>query len=246
MENQYSDFAYVYDRLMEDVDYNGWVNYIEEIFQRQNLAPNKILELACGTGNITIPLAKKGYAVKAVDISQDMLMVAKDKALKEGTDIFFIQQDMTQLDLEGKFDAVLCMCDGINYIIEEEELLSLFKTIHNHLTENGILVFDISSYYKLQNILGNNTFGENQEDLCYLWENFFDESTDLLEMNLTFFIQEKNLYRKFEEFHQQRAFHNLELINLLKTAGFNTVESYDGFNFSKPLDNSQRVFFICR
>ncbi|MBM7615919.1 class I SAM-dependent DNA methyltransferase [Alkaliphilus hydrothermalis] len=242
----YNDFAYVYDRLMEDVDYQRWVEYIEEIFRRQQVSPKKILELACGTGNITIPLADKGHEVMAIDLSQDMLMVAKDKALSKGKEILFIQQDMTELQLEGEFDTVLCMCDGINYIIGETQLLDLFKKIKNHLVEGGLFIFDISSYYKLQNTLGNHTFGENQGDLCYLWENYFDEEEDILEMNLTFFIQEKNLYKKFEEFHQQRAYTAEELLGLLKEVGFNAINYYNEFTFEEVQENSQRIFFVCR
>ncbi|WP_156943656.1 class I SAM-dependent DNA methyltransferase [Alkaliphilus transvaalensis] len=246
MINQYNDFAYVYDRLMEDVDYKGWVVYLKEIFKREGIEPKKILELACGTGNITLPLSEEKVEVMAVDISQEMLMVAKDKALTLGKDILFVEQDMTQLELEGKFDVSLCMCDGINYILEEEELVTLFKKLHQHLTEEGIFVFDISSYYKLSEILGENTYGENQGDLCYLWENYFDEETNILEMNLAFFLQEEQLYRKFEEYHQQRAYHITELKSLLLMGGFKSVSVYDGFKFDLPHQESERIFFVCR
>lgn len=246
MEKQYVDFAYVYDRLMEDVDYGQWATYIENIFQREGISPNSLLELACGTGNITIPMAKRGYQVMGVDISEDMLMVAKEKALSQGTNILFVQQDMCQLELNSTYDGVLCCCDGINYIVETEALITLFKGVYRYLSPGGIFVFDISTSYKLKQILGNNTFGENLNDLCYLWENDFDEQTQNIDMNLTFFIQEGRHFRKFEELHRQRAYEVEDLKEILQGTGFNRIQCFDGFSWQEPAEESERVFFVCR
>jgi len=245
--NQYSDFAYVYDRLMEDVDYLGWVEYILKIFNREGISPKKLLELACGTGSITIPLSRKGYELTAVDISEDMLSVAANKASEAQEKIMFIQQDMRELELEGEdFDSVLCLCDGINYITEDEELRAVFDSIYGLLKQEGIFVFDVSSYYKLKNILGANTYGENFGDLCYLWENYFDEATNTVEMDLTFFIQEGALFRKIEEFHLQRAYLIEEIVEILKFAGFSSISTFDAFSFYKPNNKSERIFFVVK
>lgn len=246
MKEQYSSFAYFYDRLMTDVDYNEWVNYIETLIERANTHPKKVLELACGTGNITIPMALKGFSITAVDISQDMLTIAKDKAVDNNADILFIQQDMTQLEIQDIFEIVMCCCDGVNYIIDSENLLKMFMEVHKRLNKDGIFIFDISSYYKLSNIIGNNTFGENTGDIIYLWENFYDKSTDLLEMDLTFFNEaERGLFRKTEELHIQRAYKTDEIIYLLQKSGFNSIEIFADFLLEKPHKNSQRIFFSC-
>lgn len=246
MAEQYGGFAYVYDRLMEDVDYEGWANYVEKIMDDNMKKTNKILELACGTGNITIPLAKKGYNVVGLDISQDMLMVAKDKSIENNLKVLFIEQNMIDLELEEKFDCVLSMCDGINYIVDTEDLLEVFQRVYNTLEDGGAFIFDISSSYKLKNILGNNTFGENLDDICYLWENYFDEESNILEMDLTIFIQEGKYYRKEEEFHIQRAYDVDEIINLLNTVNFKDVKIYDGFTFNTHKNNSERIFFVAK
>ncbi len=246
MEKQYVDFAYVYDRLMEDVDYGQWATYIENIFQREGISPNNLLELACGTGNITIPMAKRGYQVMGVDISEDMLMVAKEKALAQGINILFVQQNMCQLELNSTYDGVICCCDGINYIVETEALITLFKGVYRYLSPGGIFVFDISTSYKLKQILGNNTFGENLNDLCYLWENDFDEQTQNIDMNLTFFIQEGRHFCKFEELHRQRAYEVEDLKKILQGTGFNRIQCFDGFSWQEPAKESERVFFVCR
>ncbi len=141
MTSQYKGFAYIYDRLMEDVDYQLWVNYIEQIINNNTNKVNKILELACGTGNITIPIAKKGYNITGVDISDDMLMIAKNKSVENNLNILFINQDMVNLQLKEKFDCVLIMCDGINYIRDEDDLLQLFQRVYNILEDDGLFIF---------------------------------------------------------------------------------------------------------
>lgn len=245
--NQYSNFAYVYDRLMEDVDYKGWVEYIEALFQLRKLKPKRILELACGTGNITIPLSKKGYEILGVDISQDMLMVASDKASEAGEKIIFLEKDMRELELEGGgYDCVLCLCDGINYIAEDEDLLKVFHSVYQSLGQEGIFIFDVSSYYKLKHILGENTYGENLGDLCYLWQNYFDEDTNTVEMDLTLFLQEGKLYKKVEEFHLQRAYRTEELTEALKVVGFTDITPFAAFELEIPDEDSERIFFLAK
>jgi len=246
MTEQYGGFAYLYDRLMEDVDYGEWANYVETIMMQEANKPHKILELACGTGNITIPLSHKGYDVIGLDISEDMLMVAKNKALKNNKNIFFIQQDMTDLQLEDKYDCVLSMCDGINYIVNEKDLTKVFQNVYDTLEDEGVFIFDISSHYKIKNILGNNTFGENLDDICYIWENYFDEDSSTIEMELTFFVQDGKYYRKEEEYHIQRAYQLEEIINILNQVNFNNIKVYDGFNFNKPKSDSERIFFVAK
>lgn len=246
MVEQYMGFAYVYDRLMEDVDYEEWSNYVQEMMQNNIENPKKILELACGTGNITIPLAKKGYDIIGLDISEDMLTVAKGKSIEKGLDILFIQQDMVFLEVEAKYDCILSMCDGINYIVDIEDLAQVFDGVYRALQDDGAFIFDISSHYKLKNILGTNTFGENLEDLCYLWENYFDEDTKTLEMDLTFFIKEGKHYKKEEEYHIQRAYEVDELITILKQSKFKDIKAYDAFSYNMPNEKSERIFIIAK
>lgn len=246
MHEQYGGFAYVYDRLMQDVDYEVWTDYIESIIKNNIKKTSKILELACGTGNVTIPLAKKGYDVVGVDISEDMLMIAKNKSVENNLNIFFIQQNMIDLELEQKFDCVLSMCDGINYIIDMDDLLQVFQNVYDVLEDEGIFIFDISSAYKIKNILGNNMFGENLGDICYLWENYFNEESKILEMDLTIFIQHGKYYKKEEEIHTQRAYKADEIIKLLNKLDFKDIKTYDGFTFDIHRSDSERIFFTAK
>lgn len=244
--DQYKDFAFIYDELMNEVDYNGWVEYIEKIIEKEGTKVQNILELACGTGNLTIPLTKKNYDIAGIDISEEMLGVAREKAEKEGVELVLLQQDIAELDFDiTNLDCVLCACDGFNYITYDEDLESVFKKTYELLKENGLFIFDISSFYKLSSVLGNNMYGENREDVAYMWQNYFDDEENLVEMELAFFVKDEDgRFERFEEVHQQRAYTEEEILDMLQSVGFKDIKVYSDFTFEAPKEDSERIFFV--
>jgi ubiquinone/menaquinone biosynthesis C-methylase UbiE len=245
--SSYRDFAAVYDRLMhEDIDYNAWADYLEAIFKRYEKTPRLICDLACGTGNVTLPLAQRGYEMIGVDRSFDMLAIAREKAADKKQDILFLQQDMTKLDLYGTVDVMLCMIDGLNYILLPSQLLALFKRVKTcFLEQDGLFVFDISTRHKLSHTLGSNTFIYNEPDVFYTWQNRY--RAPLCDMLLTFFVrQEGGWYKRFEERHLQHAYSNAQICALLFEAGFEKVDLFDALSFETPKKGSERVFFVAR
>lgn len=244
--NSYSEFAYIYDTLMhKDVDYEKWADYIENIFTMYDVNPNLVCDLACGTGNITIPLSKRGYDMTGVDISSDMLNIAREKA--DGLDILFLNQSLTDLDLFGTMGAFLCMIDGLNYILPPKSLLKLFTRIKTcFIDDGGLFIFDISTEHKLKNVIGSNTFIHSDKNIFYTWQNRFVDKTKLSDMFLTFFVKDGDKYSRFEERHIQRAHSVSELTLLLKKAGFKTVDTYDELTFDAPKKDSERIVFVCR
>ena len=244
--NSYTDFAYIYDSLMhKDIDYEKWADYIENLFIMYDVNPDLVCDLACGTGNITIPLAKRGYDMTGVDISEDMLNIAREKA--DGLDILFLNQSMTDLDLFGTMGAFLCMIDGINYVLPPKSLLTLFTKIKTcFIDPDGLFIFDISTEYKLKNVIGSNTFVHSDKNIFYTWQNRFIEKRKLSDMFLTFFVKQGKKYSRFEERHLQRAYSVNELTLLLKKAGFKSVDTYDELSFDKPKKDSERIVFVCR
>jgi ubiquinone/menaquinone biosynthesis C-methylase UbiE len=245
MESYYH-LAEYYDMLMDDIDYKVWCNFIEEILKVYSCQPHNILDTACGTGNITIPMSLKGYNLIGVDISEEMLAIAENKARNKKLNIKFIKQNMTNLALNKSFDAVLCMCDGVNYIVEEEAIHKYFKTVFNVLNKGGVFIFDVSSSYKLRNILGNTTFFQEKDDFCYIWENSFYKDEELLEMRLNFFIPQQGLYKRTEEFHVQKAYTEEYLTKLLANSGFNNIKVYDDLILKSPNNKSERIFFAAQ
>lgn len=244
--NSYSDFASIYDKLMHnDVDYEKWADYIENIFDMYDVNPKLVCDLACGTGNITIPLAKRGYDMTGVDISEDMLNIARDKA--SGLDILFLNQSITRLDLYGTMGAFLCMIDGINYVLTPKLLEQAFKRMKTcFMDPDALFIFDISSRFKLQNTIGSNIFIHSDNDIFYAWQNRYIEKKNISDMMLTFFVRHRKIYRRFEERHLQRAYTENELRYMLKKAGFSSIDVYDELTFEKPRENSERIVFVCR
>lgn len=244
--NSYCDFAQIYDTLMHrDINYEKWADYIENLFDMYGVNPSLVCDLACGTGNITIPMAKRGYDMTGVDISENMLNIARSKA-KE-LDILFLNQSMTKLDLYGTMGAFLCMIDGINYILPPKSLLQFFARIKTCFLDNGgLFIFDISTEHKLKNVIGSNTFVHCGENIFYTWQNRYIDSKHLSDMFLTFFVKQGKNYSRFEERHLQRAHSPKELVFLLHKAGFQTVDIYDELTFNPPRPDSGRIVFVCR
>ncbi|MCI1585193.1 MAG: class I SAM-dependent methyltransferase, partial [Clostridium beijerinckii] len=202
----YKEFANIYDELIyEDINYDKVADKIINICRENNLKFEDYLDLACGTGNVSINVAKYFKTVYAVDLSDDMLNVAFDKFKKNKIKAKVICQDMCELSLNKRFDLITSVLDSTNYITEDEDLLDYFSNVYEHLKENGIFIFDINSYYKLSTVLGNNIYTYSSEEIFYTWENSFED--DVLNMFLTFFVKTENeLYKKFEEEHFERAY----------------------------------------
>lgn len=241
----YKEFARIYDELMNDIDYDGWFSYIKEIFGQNNVRPKNILEMACGTGNLTKLLGEERYDITCFDLSEDMLTIAYDK-LRSFKNVSILKQDMVNFRLKENFDAVLSICDSINYIIEYDDLISTFENVYSHLNNGGIFIFDINSYYKLSYTIGNNTFVNEDENVFYVWENEFNKEEGVCEFNLTFFVKENVNYMRFDESHLQRAYKSEEVISALRQAGFRDISTFDSFSFDSPNEESQRINFVVR
>jgi ubiquinone/menaquinone biosynthesis C-methylase UbiE len=234
---------------MIDVDYDKWADFIVKYLDSVGLNPigKKSLELGCGTGNMTTRLKDRGMDIIALDISQDMLTAAEEKARKKRQRIMFVNQDMTQFKINKNFDLIFSFCDGYNYIIEEQGLISSFERVYRHLAPGGSFIFDISTAHKLKNVIGNNTFTTNSDELCYIWDNYLEG--DLLEMYITFFLQESSLgglYRRIDETHVQRAYDADFIVSSLKRCGFNNVEVYDDYTFETLNEESTRATFVAK
>ena len=240
----YTGFAEVYDMLMNDVHYGAWADMYARMMTAYGIPRNaKVCECACGTGSLTLPLQQLGYEMMGIDLSQEMLWQAAQKARKAGFGIPFIRQDMRQLRLHRPVDAVLATCDGVNYLtLKGAE--GFFANAYAALREGGMLLFDISSRYKLSTILGNNTFAEDESAAAYIWKNAYDEQTKQIQMELTLFEKQADgRYVRFNESQIQRAHSQREMEGALKRAGFERIEAFDAFTFDAPNEKSERIQF---
>ena len=237
----YQDFAEIYDQLMSDVDYEGWADYYTRLLSIYGIRNGKVCECACGTGNLTLTLYRRGFQMTGVDLSREMLWQAAQKSRKNGVAIPFVQQDMRALNLHRPVDAVLATCDGVNYLQTEEDLTSFFRAAKRAIKPGGALVFDVSTPYKLKHILCGGLMCEDTEQITWLWQNTWHERSQTVDMDLCFFIREEDgRYRRTEEHQKQRAWDAETLKNLLWKAGFRAVCMYSETTLNAVTEKDQR------
>lgn len=239
----YTDFAKIYDRLIcEDIDYGAIADFVQKCFDKMDASPELMLDLACGTGTLTSIFARRGYDMIGADLSAEMLSVAREK----DSDILFLCQDMRELELYGTVDAVVCMTDSLNYITEYDDLCRVFKLVKNYLNPGAPFIFDMNSHYKLSEIISDNIFTYDSDEVYYTWENEYDDECDCADFYLTFFIKENGLYRRFDEHHTQKAYTADEVVRALREAGFSQISIYDGYSFSEAREDSERLVYAVR
>jgi predicted TPR repeat methyltransferase len=242
----YNKFAYIYDQLMDGAPYKHWIEYIERISTTYQEEVKTILDVGCGTGTLAIPLAKEGYDVKGVDLSEDMLMVAQEKADQSKVRLQFFQQNMSELNGFYPTDLVTIFCDSINYLDSESNVKSTFESVYKNLRDGGLFLFDIHSQFKIQNIFVGKTFAQEEEHLSYIWECYKGNNPLSVEHELSFFVHlNNNMYEKFTETHKQRTFPLDHYKKWLKETGFEILEITADFTENTPNEESERIFFAC-
>ncbi|MCD7818600.1 MAG: class I SAM-dependent methyltransferase [Lachnospiraceae bacterium] len=243
----YESFARVYDSFMSDIPYDEWCDYLHSLLLRYGVPDGLVLELGCGTGAMTERLAETGYDMIGVDSSIDMLEMAREKQVESGSDILYLLQDMREFELYGTVRAVVSVCDSLNYITDEQDLLQVFRLVNNYLDPGGIFLFDLNTVYKYEEILAEQVIAENREEGSFIWENWYDRETKINEYDLTLYIAAKNgLYERFEEVHYQKAYTIERVCELLEEAGLRLEAVYDAFTWDEPKPESERVCFAAR
>lgn len=242
MPNAYHGFAALYDELMDDFDYERWADYYRQLAGRLGMSPKTLCDCACGTGSLSIRFSRAGIRVTAIDISEDMLRIASEKARAAGERILFSCQDMADFRVGRPVDCVVCGCDGINYLTDEGRVFDFFASARDALVEHGVIAFDFSTRSKFERMCSEGAYCEEREDVAYIWSNSFDESHTLITMDLTFFRQESgDLFRRFTERHVQRVHTPERLSEMLYSAGFTDVCAFGGMTFEAPSEEDARI-----
>ncbi|WP_416827310.1 class I SAM-dependent DNA methyltransferase [Ectobacillus polymachus] len=239
---RYEQFALLYDELMNDIPYEKWIQFVEMKKQEVHVSGKTLLDVGCGTGNIALPLAEKGYDVTGVDLSEEMLTIAQHKLVDFSIPLY--QQDMRELELPEKYDIITIFCDSLNYVTDEEGVKQTFARIYHHLQDKGLFLFDVHSLYKIHHIFENETFTINEEQLALIWNCFPGEMKDSIEHELSFFVKEPNdeTFVRFEEFHVQRAYEIASLQKWLEEIGFSIVSITD-LEMNPVSEKTERIFF---
>lgn len=255
MEN-YAALAGIYDDINKEVDYSAFADFYETCFQKyMKEKPVLVLDLACGTGKMTEELDKRGYDMTGIDLSNDMLMIAKDRAYDSGRNenILYLCQNMTSFELYGTVDACVCTLDGLNYLTEDGDLDKTFSLVHNYLIPDGLFIFDMSTKYKFENVYAANSYlyegvAEGQKYFC-AWLNMYDRESEICEFSLTAFTEMQNgKYFRGDEVQYQRMYTVEYVSEALKKNGLELLSVCGGLDFSPLTDNDERMFFVavCR
>lgn len=249
---EYTGFAQVYDMFMSDIPYDEWTDAVAGILCDNGIRDGLVLDLGCGTGNITQRLSNAGYDMIGVDSSPEMLQLAQEK--NEDGSILYLLQEMQAFELYGTVRAVVSLCDSMNYLTESCELENVLSLVNNYLDPGGIFVFDMKTEYFYSEVLGNSTICDNREDASLIWENYYDESEGLNEYDITVYCRSQEqctndreqLYRRFEEVHFQRAYSIGFVTELIKKAGLEFEGAFNAFDGTPASGKSERVYFVAR
>jgi ubiquinone/menaquinone biosynthesis C-methylase UbiE len=249
----YTDFASVYDKFMDDTPYEKWCENIVSKLGEYEINDGLVLELGCGTGSMTQLLAAKGYDMIGVDSSDEMLNIACEKKEKSGYDILYLNQDMREFELYGTVRAVVSVCDSLNYLLLDEDIIECFKLVNNYLDPKGIFFFDFNTKYKYETVIGDSVIAENREECSFIWENFYDAEECINEYDLTIFVKDdeasamgQELFSRFQEVHLQRGYTLEEMKAFIDKAGLEFVEAYDADTLGEVTKVSERIYCVAR
>lgn len=242
----YGGLAEVYDLFMDNVPYESWSRELIRILREYGVLDGLVLDLGCGTGKMTRLLARAGYDMIGIDASEEMLGVAKEREA-EDSGILYLHQDMREFELYGTVRAVVCVCDALNYMLTEAELQSVFSLVNMYLDPGGMFLFDLNTLYKYREILGERVICENREEGSFIWENYYEEDTQINAYDLTLFVREEDgRYRKYEETHMQRGYEIATVRRLIERAGLEWIACLEAYAKEEPKRESERVLVIAR
>ena len=241
-ESQFNLIAPYYDDLMAGVQYRFWVDYVEQILNRIGFHPRAVLDVACGTGNVSEEMARRGYEVVGIDIAADMIEVARTKT----GGVEYHVQDIAELDLGRKFDLAISLFDSLNYITDVSHLARGIVRVGEHLRAGGVFIFDVNTVYALSHHFFDQANLLDDHGPKYVWNSHYDPATRICRVDMTFEIAEDGQSRQFKEVHLQRGHSLEELSQMLIEADFEVVQVYHAYKFRKPTRRSDRVFYVAR
>lgn len=242
----YEEFASVYDQVMDNIPYEKWFTVLQQYLIDHGMEQGCICDLGCGTGVMTELFAAAGYDMIGVDCSEDMLALAQQRREKNQSTVMYLHQDMMELTLMEPVEAMISVCDSMNYLLEEEELQAVLSHVWQQLKPGGYFLFDMKTSYCYQQIMGDQTWVSQDEDTSYIWENYFFEDEQINEYVVTVFKRhaDTSLYEKIEEVHHQRAYVPDEVIQMAQRAGFCVKDCLDADTMKPWNEKSARIYYM--
>ncbi|MCK8823755.1 class I SAM-dependent DNA methyltransferase [Fuchsiella alkaliacetigena] len=247
MQQEYEGLASIYDYLVAEISYEDWFAYLQEILAKLDCTPSIVADLACGTGKTTIPFAELGISSYGIDISGEMLEIARQKVEDQDYDIKFLEQDMKKLDLPVQVELMVCYHDGLNYILSLTELYQVFKKVNENLLKGGYFIFDLNTVNRFAKADNEEVTIIDEGEKFLVWKTDYDSSQEIWTIDLTGFVEvEAGLYQRFEEIHKEKHYSEGEVLTALRKTGFKVIDYYEAFTWQKPDYNSPRIFYIAQ
>lgn len=247
METNYNIFARYYDGLTKNINYQDLAEYFHTIIKKYEGKENGILlDLACGTGNVSEEMSRLGYDVIGVDNSEEMLNRAFEKKYDSGLNVQYICQDMRKLDMFGTIDVTICVLDSINHLDSLEDITQIFSRVSLFSEPNGLFIFDVNTKYKHEKVLANNIFIYETDDIYCVWENSYQKETNEVKINLEFFERNGSIYKRYSENFSEKAYDIANLDKALLDNKFEILAHYDGFSLNSLNNKSERIVFVAR
>ncbi|MEL7563645.1 MAG: class I SAM-dependent methyltransferase, partial [Dehalobacterium sp.] len=242
----YQGLAQIYDKLMESVNYEEWAQYMKTLSERYKKDVGSALDIACGTGNTSISLARLGWRVTGVDFSLPMLQQARRKAGEAKLDIIFLQQDIRELELTREYDLVTCFQDGLNYLLAKDDLESAFRSINKTMSKDGLFIFDLNLVEKYSFCAQGDISFVDTEEFSLVYETSYLTDQEVWEIKVTGFVKEDQRYAKFQEIHQEKQHHLKDVEDVLHLSGFKIIDVFNAFSLQAPAVDSRRIFIVAQ
>ncbi len=246
--SSYTSLAECYDEFTHDVEYSRWANYLIGLFDKYSdeSGIHDVLDLACGTGSLSVILAERGFDVIGTDASEDMLAEAQAKAWNvSGTRPMFLHQSMESLDLYGTVDAAVSCLDSINYLTSKESLNIAFSRLRFFIRPGGLFIFDLNTHAKFEALDGSAFLRESDGYFC-TWSAEYERSARLCTFYYDIFKSCGELWSREQEEHTERAHSHEEIKDALESADFSLVATFGELSPNPPKDNEQRIFYVAR
>lgn len=244
----YGIFSYSYDILTENVEYERIADKICSLLHENGVDGGLLLDLGCGTGTLSFLLEKQGFDIIGVDASEDMLMLANEKRYEAESSAMFLCQRAEELDLFGTIDCAVSSLDTFNHIDSLEKLEKAISLVSLFMNMNGIFIFDMNTPYKHSEILGNNTFVYDTDEVYCVWQNTLDEKNRKTDIDLDIFVKNENdeLYERLSESFSEYIYSIEDIIRILNKCGFTLIETNDDYNDCSACDTTERITFVCK
>ncbi len=246
--SKYSDFAFYYDGLTQNIDYKKRAEYFDVLIKKYRKSDgNYLVDLACGTGSLSEEFCILGYDIIGIDYSEEMLSLALDKKYDTGSDIQYVCQDMTEFELYGEADIIICALDSINHLNSAEDIKKTIERVSLFTKPDGLFIFDANTVYKHKNILGNNSFVYENDQVFCVWQNTYHEKDNRVDIFLDFFEkQDDDTYKRYSEDFSEIAIPTNRMDEYLTDAGFEVLAHFDDDSTDPVHDESQRIIFVAR